>query len=141
MFTGVGKFRSLSDLKLDFTPVEQKYNLKSDARKVALYDDKNGKANDFFTTIDEDSLIRYLLLEEKKYCTEVTKVSESKFKVVVVVSYDGLVGGEMDRRGRERGGVHDRAEEEGRGRERGLHEEGRRLVPVPLEGGVDQEHD
>jgi hypothetical protein len=89
VYTGVGKFRSLDDIKQDYSEIETLWHLNDTKREIEAYDvqfyhyrkQSSSQLNDFFTTINQEFLLRYLLKEYPTYCNEVVKVSADKFKV------------------------------------------------------------
>jgi hypothetical protein len=66
--TGIGNFRSLSEIVSEFADVETTYDLKSHERAIREYEASGAKPTDFFTSLDEEFLIRFLLANKSHYC-------------------------------------------------------------------------
>lgn len=76
----------MSEIISDFSGVESEYDLKTHQRIAKKYEEASAKPNDFFTSLDEEYLIRFLLANKEKYCDSILKVSQDKYKVKIFLN-------------------------------------------------------
>lgn len=60
---GIGKFRNFKESAMDFTRIDQQYNLKNEIRRIEEIGEEMMKENAVYSLAKEELVFRYLIVE------------------------------------------------------------------------------